>query len=40
MDLELKDKIAFVSGGSQGMGAAVAECLSQEGAVVIIFCKK
>lgn len=34
MDLQLKNKIAFVAGASQGMGAAVAEELSREGAVV------
>jgi 3-oxoacyl-[acyl-carrier protein] reductase len=34
MDLQLKNKIAFVAGASQGMGAAVAEELSMEGAIV------
>lgn len=36
MNLELKGKIAFVAGASQGMGAAVAQCLSEEGATVIV----
>lgn len=31
MDLELKDKIAIVTGGSIGIGLAVAEGLAQEG---------
>ena len=31
MDLELKDKIAVVTGGSVGIGLAVAEALAQEG---------
>ena len=34
MNLELKDKVAFVAGASQGMGAAVAKGLSSEGAIV------
>ena len=36
MNLDLKDKVAFVAGGSQGMGAAVAEELSKEGAIVYV----
>ena len=31
MDLELKDKVAVISGGSVGIGLAVAEALAQEG---------
>lgn len=31
MDLELKDKVAVISGGSIGIGLAVAEGLAQEG---------
>ncbi|MER3317174.1 MAG: SDR family oxidoreductase [Allomuricauda sp.] len=34
MNLELKDRVAFVAGASQGMGAAVAKELSSEGAIV------
>lgn len=36
MDLGLKDKVAFVAGGSQGLGKAVATQLSREGAKVVI----
>jgi NAD(P)-dependent dehydrogenase (short-subunit alcohol dehydrogenase family) len=31
MDLELKDKVAAITGGSEGIGLAVAEGLAQEG---------
>jgi NAD(P)-dependent dehydrogenase (short-subunit alcohol dehydrogenase family) len=31
MDLELKDKVAVISGGSVGIGLAVAEALAREG---------
>lgn len=31
MDLELKDKVAVITGGSVGIGLAVAEALAQEG---------
>ena len=31
MDLGLKDKIAVITGGSSGIGFAVAEGLAQEG---------
>ena len=36
MDLELKDKVAIVTGGTQGIGRATALRLSQEGARVVI----
>lgn len=36
MDLQLKNKIALVTGASRGLGAAAAELLSKEGASVLI----
>lgn len=36
MDLELKDKIAVITGGSVGIGLAVAEGLAQEGVHVAL----
>ncbi len=36
MDLELKDKVAIVTGGSQGIGKAAALRLAAEGARVVI----
>ncbi len=36
MDLQLKNKIAFVSGSTAGIGFAIAQSLLQEGAEVII----
>ncbi|HAI97695.1 MAG: oxidoreductase [Cycloclasticus sp.] len=36
MDLQLKDKTAFVSGSSQGIGFAIANSLAAEGSHVII----
>ncbi|MCW3465878.1 SDR family NAD(P)-dependent oxidoreductase [Chitinophaga nivalis] len=36
MDLQLKSKVAFVSGSTQGIGFAIAKGLLQEGATVII----
>jgi NAD(P)-dependent dehydrogenase (short-subunit alcohol dehydrogenase family) len=36
MDLELDDKIALITGSSQGIGFAIAEALSKEGARVIL----
>lgn len=37
MDLGLKDKVAIVSGGSSGIGEAVAKELTKEGSHVMIF---
>lgn len=36
MDFGLKDKVALIAGGSEGIGAATAEILTQEGARVAI----
>jgi NAD(P)-dependent dehydrogenase (short-subunit alcohol dehydrogenase family) len=36
MDLELKDKVAIVTGGTQGIGRAAALRLAREGAKVVI----
>ncbi len=36
MDLGLKDRVAFISGGSQGIGAAAAKVLCEEGARVAV----
>ena len=36
MDLLIKDKLAFVSAGSHGIGQAVANLLTEEGAKVIV----
>src|SRR5258705_485638 len=36
MDLELKDKVAIVTGGTQGIGRATAMRLAKEGARVVI----
>lgn len=36
MDLELRDKVAIVGGGSKGLGRACAEVLAQEGVKVAI----
>jgi NAD(P)-dependent dehydrogenase (short-subunit alcohol dehydrogenase family) len=36
MDLQLKDKVAIVTGGGRGIGMAIAACLAEEGANVAI----
>jgi len=36
MDLELQDKVAVVTGGSKGIGLAVARTLAAEGAKVVV----
>lgn len=36
MDYQLKDKMAYVSAGAHGIGAAIADLLTQEGASVIV----
>jgi NAD(P)-dependent dehydrogenase (short-subunit alcohol dehydrogenase family) len=36
MDLQLKDKIALVSGSTAGIGYAIAASLAKEGATVIV----
>lgn len=39
MDLHLRDKVVLVTGGAKGIGAAISELLSEEGAVVVILDK-
>ena len=34
--MKLKDRVAIVTGGAQGIGKAIAEKLSEEGASVLI----
>jgi len=36
MDLQLKDKLAFVSGSTAGIGLAIAKALAAEGAQVVV----
>lgn len=40
MDLELKNKVAIVGGGSDGLGFAIADRLLSEGALVTIFARR
>lgn len=40
MDLGLKDKVIIVTGGGSGIGAAVSEVLSEEGAIPIILTRR
>jgi L-fucose dehydrogenase len=36
VDLELKDKVVVITGGGQGIGAAIAEACAEEGAVPVV----
>lgn len=36
MDLQLKDKVVIVTGGAQGIGAAIVSALAAEGAIPVI----
>ena len=40
MYLGLKDKVAVITGGSIGIGAAIADGLAQEGAHIAICARK
>ncbi len=40
MDLELKDKVAVITGGSVGIGLAVAAGLAAEGVHVVIIARQ
>lgn len=36
MDLELRDKVVLITGGAQGIGAAISEACAEEGAIPVI----
>lgn len=36
MDLQLKEKVVVITGGGQGIGAAIAEACAQEGAIAAV----
>jgi len=36
MDLKIKDKIAVITGGGNGIGRAISLCLAAEGAKVVV----
>jgi L-fucose dehydrogenase len=40
MDLNLKDKVVIVTGGGSGIGAAISEVLSEEGAIPVILTRR
>jgi L-fucose dehydrogenase len=40
MDLHLKDKVVIVTGGGSGIGAAISEVLSEEGAIPVILTRR
>ena len=40
MDLGLKDKVAIITGGSDGIGKAAAQSMAQEGASVVIVARR
>jgi L-fucose dehydrogenase len=40
MDLNLKDKVIIVTGGGSGIGAAISEVLSEEGAIPVILTRR